>query len=210
MDEKKLIQGLEAAARAKTAAKAREQAEALRWRKAAKKADDLQEAQEQAMLDDAAAFAARVAVAEPAYRKMVSSAAWKRLATATDGLFGRPPRLASLFLVKDEDGLLLEGSLTDTDDKPFDIWWYEWHLGSELKLIKTHYAKFYGKLQTEVVRLGSFAALGTFNEAQMLKSRQHVAATDTLAVLLCMRTLVTRVERGDLLAAVLLQAEKDQ
>ena len=210
MDEKKLIQGLEAAARAKTAAKAREQAEALRWRKAAKKADDLQEAQEQAMLDDAAAFAARVAVAEPAFRKMVSSAAWKRLATATDGLFGRPPRLASLFLVKDEDGLLLEGSLTDTDDKPFDIWWYEWHLGSELKLIKTHYAKFYGKLQTEVVRLGSFAALGTFNEAQMLKSRQHVAATDTLAVLLCMRTLVTRVERGDLMAAVLLQAEKDQ
>lgn len=210
MDEKKLIQGLEAAARAKTAAKAREQAEALRWRKAAKKADDLQEAQEQAMLDDAAAFAARVAVAEPAFRKMVSSAAWKRLATATDGLFGRPPRLARLFLVKDEEGLLFEGSLTDTDDKPFDIWWYEWHLGSELKLIKTHYAKFYGKLQTEVVRFGSFAALGKFNEAQMLKSRQHVAATDTLAVLLCMRTLVTRVERGDLLAAVLLQAEKDQ
>ena len=210
MDEKKLIQGLEAAARAKTAAKAREQAEALRWRKAAKKADDLQEAQEQAMLDDAAAFAARVAVAEPAFRKMVSSAAWKRLATATDGLFGRPPRLASLFLVKDEEGLLFEGSLTDTDDKPFDIWWYEWHLGSELKLIKTHYAKFYGKLQTEVVRFGSFAALGKFNEAQMLKSRQHVAATDTLAVLLCMRTLVTRVERGDLMAAVLLQAEKDQ
>ena len=210
MDEKKLIEGLEAAARAKTAAKAREQAEALRWRKAAKKADDLQEAQEQAMLDDAAAFAARVAVAEPAFRKMVSSAAWKRLATATDGLFGRPPRLARLFLVKDEEGLLFEGSLTDTDDKPFDIWWYEWHLGSELKLIKTHYAKFYGKLQTEVVRFGSFAALGKFNEAQMLKSRQHVAATDTLAVLLCMRTLVTRVERGDLLAAVLLQAEKDQ
>ena len=210
MDEKKLIQGLEAAARAKTAAKAREQAEALRWRKAAKKADDLQEAQEQAMLDDAAAFAARVAVAEPAFRKMVSSAAWKRLATATDGLFGRPPRLARLFLVKDEEGLLFEGSLTDTDDKPFDIWWYEWHLGSELKLIKTHHAKFYGKLQTEVVRFGSFAALGSFNEAQMLKSRQHVAATDTLAVLLCMRTLVTRVERGDLMAAVLLQAEKDQ
>ena len=210
MDEKKLIQGLEAAARAKTAAKAREQAEALRWRKAAKKADDLQEAQEQAMLDDAAAFAARVAAAEPAFRKMVSSAAWKRLATATDGLFGRPPRLARLFLVKDEEGLLFEGSLTDTDDKPFDIWWYEWHLGSELKLIKTHYAKFYGKLQTEVVRFGSFAALGKFNEAQMLKSRQHVAATDTLAVLLCMRTLVTRVERGDLMAAVLLQAEKDQ
>ena len=210
MDEKKLIQGLEAAARAKTAAKAREQAEALRWRKAAKKADDLHEAQEQAMLDDAAAFAARVAAAEPAFRKMVSSAAWKRLATATDGLFGRPPRLARLFLVKDEEGLLFEGSLTDTDDKPFDIWWYEWHLGSELKLIKTHYAKFYGKLQTEVVRFGSFAALGKFNEAQMLKSRQHVAATDTLAVLLCMRTLVTRVERGDLLAAVLLQAEKDQ
>ena len=210
MDEKKLIQGLEAAARAKAAAKAREQAEALRWRKAAKKADHLQGAQEQAMLDDAAAFASRVAAAEPAFRKMVSSAAWKRLAAATDGLFGRPPRLARLFLVEDEEGLLFEGSLTDTDDKPFDIWWYEWHLGSELKLIKTHYAKFYGKLQTEVVRFGSFAALGSFNEAQMLKSRQHVAATDTLAVLLCMRTLVTRVERGDLMAAVLLQAEKDQ
>ena len=162
------------------------------------------------MLDDAAAFAARVAAAEPAFRKMVSSAAWKRLATATDGLFGRPPRLARLFLVEDEEGLLFEGSLTDTDDKPFDIWWYEWHLGSELKLIKTHHAKFYGKLQTEVVRFGSFAALGSFNEAQMLKSRQHVAATDTLAVLFCMRTLVTRVERGDLLTAVLLQAEKDQ
>ena len=143
MDEKKRIEGLEAAARAKTAAKEREQAADLRWRALAKKADDLQGAQAQAMLDDAAAFAARVAAAEPAYRKMVSSAAWKRLATATDGLFGRPPRLAGLFLVKDEEGLLFEGSLTDTDEKPFDLWWYEWHLGSELTLIKTHYTKFF-------------------------------------------------------------------
>ncbi len=210
MDEKKRIEGLEAAARAKTAAKERERAADLRWRVRVKQADDLKGAQAQAMLDDAAAFAARVAAAEPAYRKMVSSAAWKRLATATDGLFGRPPRLANLFLVQDEEGLLFEGSLTDTDDRPFDRWWYEWHLGSEVKLIKTLYSKFYGKLGSEVVRFGSFAALGKFNEAQVVKNRQHVAATDTLAVLFCMRTLVTRVERGDLMAAVLLQAEKDQ
>jgi hypothetical protein len=210
MDEKKRIRGLEAAARAKAAAKEREQAEALRWREEAKKADDLQEAQEQAMLDDAAAFAARVAAAEPAFRKMVSSAAWKRLATATDGLFGRPPRLADLFLVQDEEGLLSEGSLADTDEQPFDRWWYEWHLGSELTLIKTHYAKFYGKLRKVVVRFPSFAALGTFNEAQVVKNGQYDTATDTLAVLFCMRTLVTRVERGDLMAAVLLQAEEDQ
>ena len=210
MDEKKRIRGLEAAARAKTAAKDREQAEALRWREADKRADDLREAQEQAMLDDAAAFAARVAAAEPAFRKMVSSAAWKRLAAATDGLFGRPPRLAGLFLVKDEEGLLFEGSLTDTDEKPFDLWWYEWHLGSELTLIKTHYTKFYGRLRKEVVRFGSFTALGRFNEGQVVKNRQFDAATDRLAVLFCMRTLVTRVERGDLLTAVLLQAEKDQ
>lgn len=210
MDEKKRIEGLEAAARAKTAAKERERAADLRWRVRVKQADDLQGAQAQAMLDDAAAFAARVAAAEPAFRKMVSSAAWKRLATATDGLFGRPPRLANLFLVQDEEGLLFEGSLTDTDDRPFDGWWYEWHLGSEVKLIKTLYSKFYGKLGSEVVRFGSFAALGKFNEAQVVKNRQHVAATDTLAVLFCMRTLVTRVERGDLMAAVLLQAEKDQ
>ena len=210
MDENKRIRGLEAAARAKTAAKKREQAEAMRSRASAKKADDLREAQEQAMLDDAASFAVRVAAAEPAFRKMVSSAAWSRLATATDGLFGRPPRLASLFLVEDDEGLLFEGSLTDTDEKPFDLWWYEWHLGSELTLIKTHYAKFYGKLRKEVVRFGSFAALGQFNDAQVVKNRQYDAATDTLAVLFCMRTLVTRVERGDLLAAVLLQAEEDQ
>ncbi|NQW61463.1 MAG: hypothetical protein HQ461_01425 [Deltaproteobacteria bacterium] len=210
MDEKKRIEGLEAAARAKAAAKEREQAADLRWRVRVKKADDLQGAQEQAMLDEAAAFAARVAAAEPAFRKMVSSAAWKRLATATDGLFGRPPRLANLFLVQDEEGLLSEGSLTDTGERPVDGWWYEWHLGSELTLTKTLYSKFYGKLGSEVVRFGSFAALGKFNEAQVVKNRQHVAATDTLAVLFCMRTLVTRVERGDLMAAVLLQAEKDQ
>jgi hypothetical protein len=210
MDEKRRIEGLEAAARAKAAAKEREQAAVLRWREQAKRADDLQEAQAQAMLDDSAAFAARVAAAEPAFRKMVSSAAWKRLATATDGLFGRPPRLADLFLVEDEEGLLSEGSLTDTDEQPFDRWWYEWHLGSELTLIKTHYAKFYGKLRKVVVRFPSFAALGTFNEAQVVKNGQYDAATDTLAVLFCMRTLVTRVERGDLMAAVLLQAEEDQ
>jgi hypothetical protein len=182
----------------------------LRWRVRVKKADDLQGAQAQAMLDDTAAFASRVAAAEPAFRQMVSSAAWKRLATATDGLFGRPPRLASLFLVHDEDGLLSEGSLTDTGERPFDGWWYEWHLGSELTLIKTHYAKFYGKLRKEVVRFPSFAALGTFNEAQVVKNGQYDSATDTLGVLFCMRTLVTRVERGDLMAAVLLQTEKDQ
>jgi hypothetical protein len=210
MDEKKRIEGLEAAARAKTAAKEREQAAVLRWREQAKRADDLQEAQEQAMLDDAAAFAARVAAAEPAFRKMASSAAWKRLATATDGLFGRPPRLADLFLVQDDEGLLSEGSLTDTDEQPFDRWWYEWHLGSEITLIKTHYAKFYGKLRKVVVRFPSFAALGKFNEAKVVKNGQYDAATDTLAVLFCMRTLVTRVERGDLMAAVLLQAEEDQ
>jgi hypothetical protein len=210
MDEKKRIEGLEAAARAKTAAKEREQAADLRWRVRVKKADDLQGAQEQAMLDEAAAFAARVAAAEPAFREMVSSAAWKRLATATDGLFGRPPRLANLFLVRDEDGLLSEGSLTDTGDRPFDGWWYEWHLGSELTLTKTLYAKFYGKLRKEVVRFQSFGELANFREAQVVKNGQHVAATDTLAVLFCMRTLVTRVERGDLMAAVLLRAEQDQ
>ena len=210
MDEKRRIEGLEAAARAKTAAKEREQAADLRWRVRVKKADDLQGAQAQAMLDDTAAFASRVAAAEPAFRQMVSSAAWKRLATATDGLFGRPPRLASLFLVHDEDGLLSEGSLTDTGERPLHGWWYEWHLGSELTLIKTHYAKFYGKLRKVVVRFPSFAELGKFNEAQVVKNGQYDAATDTLAVLFCMRTLVTRVERGDLMAAVLLQAEKDQ
>jgi hypothetical protein len=210
MDEKRRIEGLEAAARAKAAAKEREQAADLRWRVRVKKADDLQGAQAQAMLDDTAAFASRVAAAEPAFRQMVSSAAWKRLATATDGLFGRPPRLASLFLVHDEDGLLSEGSLTDTGERPLHGWWYEWHLGSELTLIKTHYAKFYGKLRKEVVRFPSFAELGKFNEAQVVKNGQYDAATDTLAVLFCMRTLVTRVERGDLMAAVLLQAEKDQ
>ena len=210
MDEKKRIEGLEAAARAKAAAKEREQAADLRWRVRVKKADDLQGAQEQAMLDDTAAFAARVAAAEPAFRKMVSSAAWKRLATATDGLFGRPPRLAGLFLLKDEEGLLSEGSLADSGERPFGGWRYEWHLGSELTLTKTLYSKFYGKLGSEVVRFGSFAALGRFNEGQLVKNRQHVAATDTLAVLFCMRTLVTRVERGDLMAAALLQAEKDQ
>jgi hypothetical protein len=52
--------------------------------------------------------------------------------------------------------------------------------------------------------------LGTFNEAQVVKNGQYDSATDTLGVLFCMRTLVTRVERGDLMAAVLLQAEKDQ
>lgn len=210
MDEMKRIRGLESAASERAAAKAKKQAEAQRWREAAQKAAELQADQERALFADAAAFAARVSAAEPAFQEMVSSAAWKRLAGATDGLFGRPPRLADLFLVEDDEELLSEGSLADGDDEPFDRWWYEWHIGDELVLIKTYYAKFYGKLRKVVVRFKSFAELANFRAAQVVKNGQYDAATDTLAVLLCARTLVTRVERGDLFAAVLRQAEVDQ